>query len=300
MAERTMEENCQNTNVKCLIPTTNIYEALSSYIEESDINVSCETSEDAQNLPIEVIMDSHGKFLDPRWMYKNKELRITILVEGKKNIKGAIEQIQKEKSPKHLIIGVGRNDLANEDPEDVALKFRNLVSVKPKSSIIHILPIFEKCGDRAYNVKASVTNRKLEDICEETGVHFIKMNKISSDSPQNYTRDGVHFNNTGRKNLAIMIKQNLNPHFGMKPYDQYQKQSQRQENYQEQHHQNSKREYPQRKQHHNQWQTNEEKRWYNKKNTQHTSDRPHQNNNPKQIHQQKSPWYQSTQVKTSR
>lgn len=94
-----------------------------------------------------------------------------------------------------------------------------MVSVKPKSSIIHILPIFERCVDRAYNVKASVTNRKLEDICEETGIHFIKMNKISSES---YTRDGVHFNNTGRKNLVIMIKQHLNPHLGMKPYDQYQ------------------------------------------------------------------------------
>lgn len=124
--------------------------------------------------------------------------------------------------------------------------------MKPKSSIIHSLPIFERCGDRAYNVKASVTNRKLEDICEETGVHFIKMNKISSESPQNYTRDGIHFNYTGRKYLVIMIKQHLNPHLGMKPYDQFQKQSQRQENYQEQHHQNSKREYPQRKHHHNQ------------------------------------------------
>lgn len=100
----------------------------------------------------------------------------------------------------------------------VALKFRKFVSVKPKSSIIHILPIFERCGDRAYNLKASVTNRKLENICEETEVHFIKMNKISSESPQNYTRDGVHFNNTGKKNLVIMIKQHLNPHLGMKPY----------------------------------------------------------------------------------
>lgn len=68
-------------------------------------------------------MDSHGKFLDPKWMYKNKELRITVLGEGKKNIKWAIEQIQKEKFPKHLIIGVGCNDQANENPEDFALKF---------------------------------------------------------------------------------------------------------------------------------------------------------------------------------
>lgn len=84
MAERpSMKENCQNTNVKCLIPTTNRYEVLSPYIEESDINLSCETSEDAQNLPIEVIVDWHGKLLDPRWMYKNKELRITILGDGK-------------------------------------------------------------------------------------------------------------------------------------------------------------------------------------------------------------------------
>lgn len=53
MAESpSMEENCQNTNVYCLIPTTNRYEELSSYIEESDMNSSCETSEDAQNLPI--------------------------------------------------------------------------------------------------------------------------------------------------------------------------------------------------------------------------------------------------------
>lgn len=38
-----IEENCQNTNVKCPIPTTNRYEALSSYVEESDINLSCES-----------------------------------------------------------------------------------------------------------------------------------------------------------------------------------------------------------------------------------------------------------------
>lgn len=38
-------------------------------------------------------MDLHGKFLDSRWMYENKELRITVLAEGKKNIKGAIEQV---------------------------------------------------------------------------------------------------------------------------------------------------------------------------------------------------------------
>lgn len=242
MAESlSMEKNCHNTNVKCLILTTNRYEALSSYIEESDINLSCETTEDAQNLPIKVIMDLHGKFLDPNWMYKNKELRKTVLGKGQKNITRAIEQIKKEKSPKHIIIGVGWDDLANKNPEDAALKFNKLVSVKPKSSIVHILPIFERCEDRAFNLKASVTNRKQEDICEETGVHFIKMNTISSESPQNYTRDGEHFNNTGRKNIVLMIKQHLNPHLGMIPYDEYQKQSKRQVNYQEQHHQNSQR-----------------------------------------------------------
>lgn len=75
--------------------------------------------------------------------------------------------------------------------------------MKFKSLIIYILFIFERCGDRVYNVKVLVINRKLEDICEEIGIYFIKMNKILLES---YIRDVVYFNNIGRKNFVMMIK----------------------------------------------------------------------------------------------
>lgn len=113
-------------------------------------------------------MDSHGKFLDPIWMYQNKQLRIPVLCAGKTNIRGAIEQIQKEKSPKHFIIRVGCNDLSNENPEDVALKLKiNGIGKTPKIHLTY-LPKFERCGDRAWNQITSVTNRKLENIFEES------------------------------------------------------------------------------------------------------------------------------------
>ncbi|XP_061171041.1 uncharacterized protein LOC133180580 [Saccostrea echinata] len=203
----------ENTSVKCLIPTANRYEALSTDVEEPGAmhqtrsDISCEMPKKKQDLPIEVIMDSHGKWLDPKWMYKNKDLRITVLGAGKKNIKGAMEHIQSITFPKHLIIGVGCNDLSNENSEDVSLRFKEMITKNPTNCVLHILPIFERYGDSTYNQKVTETNRELQKLCEENGVNFIKMNKISSENPQNYTRDGVHFSNIGRKNLVIMIKQ---------------------------------------------------------------------------------------------
>jgi hypothetical protein len=118
-----LENYEEDTNVKCInLPIANRYEILeidAKQPHQTQPKRPCETPINKKDLPVELIMDSHGKWLDPKWIYRNKEIKITVLDTRKKNINGAMEQIRSVKSPKHLIIGVGCNDLSRENSEDV-------------------------------------------------------------------------------------------------------------------------------------------------------------------------------------
>jgi hypothetical protein len=76
----------ENTNVKCInLPTANRYEILQIDAKEPDQTQPkrpCEIPKNKSDLPVELIMDSHGKWLDPMWIYRNKDLKITVLDTG--------------------------------------------------------------------------------------------------------------------------------------------------------------------------------------------------------------------------
>ena len=216
-------EEVENTEVKQLnISTRNRYEVLSDSRETMENSPSRESS---QNLPVEMIMDSHGNRLDPKWIYKNKSLKVTVLGNGKKNISGAVEHMKKIQTPKHLIIGVGCNDLSNENPENVVKRFRNLVESVPQNPFLHVLPLFKRVGETDYNRKIEDVNKRLKIMCgnrKQSNIFFVEKKK-NLDHEYNYTQDGIHFSDTGRRNLVSTIKEHLNPFLGMKPYGQYKK-----------------------------------------------------------------------------
>lgn len=113
-------------------------------------------------------------------MYKNKQLRIPVLCAGKTNIRGAIEQIQKEKSPKHFIIRVGCNDLSNENPEDVALKLK--INGIGKTQKIH-LTYFTQIR-KMWRQSLEPNNFSDQQEARKYIWRIIKINKISSESPK--------------------------------------------------------------------------------------------------------------------
>jgi hypothetical protein len=219
----------ENTELKQLnIPTKNRYAVLSDPQEATENTSARESSQD---LPIEMIVDSHGNGLDPTWIYRNKSFKISVLGSGKKNINGAIEHLKKITTPKHIILGVGCNNISNETPENVIRGFYKLIESAPQGSYVHILPVFKRIGESDYNRKVDEVNQRLEVMCEsrtQIRVFFVKK-KTNLDHERNYARDGVHFSNVGRRNLVVTIKGHLNPFLGMKPYDQYRKSTYRQE-----------------------------------------------------------------------
>jgi hypothetical protein len=63
----------EDTNVKCVnLPTANRYENLQIDAKEPDQTHPkrpCEIPKNKKDLPVEPIMYSHGKWLDPKWIY---------------------------------------------------------------------------------------------------------------------------------------------------------------------------------------------------------------------------------------
>jgi lysophospholipase L1-like esterase len=69
---------------------------------------------DKKNLPNELAMDLHGHGLVSHKIYRNKRIYVTVLPQGKKNLSGLIEHLAKSKTTKHIIMGVGCNDISND------------------------------------------------------------------------------------------------------------------------------------------------------------------------------------------
>ena len=84
----------------------------------SEISVSKEPLSHAAH-KIEIVMDSHGNGLDPRRMYKNQDVNINVLGAGKKNFDGAMQYVQSLKSPQHVVVDVGSNDIATKSPKSI-------------------------------------------------------------------------------------------------------------------------------------------------------------------------------------
>ena len=144
------------------VPTHNRFDTLSVH-SNSEENLFMEdnrelkqnTSSLEQN-DIHFIMDSHGNGIDTSKMYKSKDIQLTILGPGEKNIKGAGKFCSSHRLPKHLIIGVGNNDLDQKPTNSCVTEMKQLIhTIRSKSEDcnIHILPTFERVNQRLFNDK---------------------------------------------------------------------------------------------------------------------------------------------------
>jgi len=169
-------------------------------------------------------MDSHGNGLDPKKIYRNKDIQINVLGKGEKNIKGAISFCMSKNLPKHLILGVGNNDLDKNETSFCVREMTRLINFvrnKSKSCIIHILPAFDRVNKPEFNTKVQNFNNDVGNFCSQIdNCHLIENSLISSAHKALFS-DGVHFSVSGQKSLVRIVKRHLNPFLGMKPYSEY-------------------------------------------------------------------------------
>ena len=93
---------------------------------------------------IEIVMDSHGNGLEPRRMYKNQDVNIHVLGAGKKNLDGVMQYVQSLKSPQHVVVGVGSNDIATKSPKSIVSQIENLVVCAQRNSAVYTSCLFSR------------------------------------------------------------------------------------------------------------------------------------------------------------
>lgn len=169
-------------------------------------------------------MDSHGNGIDPKRIYKNKDAELIILGKGEKSINGAKNYCDSHSSPTHLVIGVGNNDLEKKPTDTCIADIKYFILTflqKNKDTTIHVLPAFERVNKATFNSKCADFNAEIKWFCSQNEkCEFIENKLISSLDPSLFS-DGIHFSNSGKKSLVRIIKAHLNPHIGLKPYEDY-------------------------------------------------------------------------------
>ena len=178
---------------------------------------------------LNIIIDSQGNLLDGTKMYKNMEVKINVLGQGQKNIKGARSHISQQYFTEHdhIIVGVGSNDLTNRHPDwcinehdEMELLIKDLRLQIPESNI-HILPAFERLNNSPFNQDASTYNEKLKLLCAKHGVKYILNDSINTTNTHFFREDNIHFNMKGCIALVRLIKTHMNSSLNMKPYEEY-------------------------------------------------------------------------------
>lgn len=171
---------------------------------------------------VELVIDSHGNGIQANRMYRNKDFNINVLGPNKKNIAGVNEFVDNHETPKHLIIGIGNNDISSrplsdcmEDMNALLQKLTNL-----QNCTVHVLPCFERIGKETFNQNVSKMNILIKEFCERLpNFHFVaNPMPINSKQKSLYQKDGVHFSNNVQKAFVRMLKTHLNPYLGLKPY----------------------------------------------------------------------------------
>jgi len=171
---------------------------------------------------VELVIDSHGNGIQANRMYRNKDFNINVLGPNKKNIAGVNEFVDNHETPKHLIIGIGNNDISSrplsECMEDMNALLQKLTSLQ--NCTVHLLPCFERIGKETFNQNVSKMNILIKEFCEHLpNFHFVANPvPINSNKKSLYQKDGVHFSNNGQKAFVRMLKTHLNPYLGLKPY----------------------------------------------------------------------------------
>jgi hypothetical protein len=193
------------------VPIHNIFDILSddTNSEENlyaeDNRESKQNTENMEPNDIHFIMDFHGNGIDSSKMYRNQEIHMTILGSGEKNIKGAENFCASHKLPKHLIIGVGNNDLDKKPTNSCVAEMKPLIySVRSKSDNcnIHILPTFERVNQRSFNAKVRQFNKEIEKFCEQSDKCLLIENSLISSADQSLFTEGTNFSPNGKRSFV--------------------------------------------------------------------------------------------------
>lgn len=125
-------------------------------------------------------------------------------------------------TPRHLILGIGNNDLDHKDTTNCVSEMKLLLGfiLNQHTSLefIHVLPAFERVGKPAFNSRVSHFNDEIKNFCINTEkCKFIDNSLISSLDPSQFY-DGVHFSSSGIRNFVRIVKTHMNPFLGLKMY----------------------------------------------------------------------------------
>ena len=164
-----------------------------------------------------IIIDSHGNSLEKRKMYKSKRVKVEKLAKGMKNIEGAKRYIRDTTEISlgtEIVLAVGNNDLSNKSIATTLHEFTSLIELcqdKYPESVIGIMPILPRVGNRDFNKKMKILNGKLYEL-EADNIKMFENNEISEMEchAHLFQDDGIHFTKAGTVALVRVLKPYLN------------------------------------------------------------------------------------------
>ena len=216
-ASETVISGNENSSVEANVSTQNSFSPLQN-MDSQDIQ-----EVDISNTDITIIADSHGRSLDPKKMYKNKNVEIKVLDARKKNLDGAAEFIQSAQTlGKETVLIVGSNDIGESSADTVFRKFRNIrdkFESKFPSCKLNIVPVLPRYNNESYNRNACVVNSKLQALASDN-TSIVNLD-ISPDDRILFNNDNVHLSKQGNLVLVKLLKTHLNPKLGLPPYSSY-------------------------------------------------------------------------------
>ena len=186
---------------------------------KSDQHVQSEENPDCV-----LYMNSHGNKLDPKKLYKHKNVKIHVLPFGKKNIDGVREKIENSQDNeigKINVIGVADNKIKWK-PEEAAeemCKLLNELNKKFPNKKFSVLAPIERIDDEEYNQGIQIF---INEVIVKCGISSVISHSINARKNFLYY-DNTHLNDTGIKMLARSLKIFLNPLLGLIPYSDYKK-----------------------------------------------------------------------------
>ena len=148
---------------------------------------------------VTIIADSHGRSLDAKRMYKNKNVEIKILNTRKKNLDG------------------------NNSVDTVIEKFRNVRDQfieKFPSSKSNIVPVLPRLYNERYNREASAVNSRLQVLISDR-TSIVNLDDITTADRTLFNKDDIHLSKQGNLVLVRMLKTQLNPKLGLPAYSSY-------------------------------------------------------------------------------
>lgn len=175
------------------VPVENTFQPLSNRTEVIDIDeTATESFYQSRNIEVLIISNSYGRALDPKKMYKNKNVEIKVLEKGKKNLCEALNFVNSV--GKQMLLIVGNNDISSDSTTEAFKKIQTvceLFSKKFPESELSILPVLPRPDNSAFNRDASIFNRKILELRSHK-IHIVDTSDITPRDHDLFGQDKMH------------------------------------------------------------------------------------------------------------